>query len=109
MLIQKYWRIFFLIASLLFAQHAAALHVYAHLNQPNTSAQQFDQAQQDSDPASQKWCELCLTLAELGNGITSTSAPLALLAVPFHFSAVDHSDLSPRTQLPYRSRAPPAL
>jgi hypothetical protein len=109
MLIKKHWRIFFLIASLLFAQHAAALHVFAHLHQTNSNIEQFDQTKQDSDAAGLKWCEMCLTLAEMGNGIASAETSLTFHASHFHFSAVDSAEFSPPTHFAYRSRAPPAL
>jgi hypothetical protein len=108
MLMKKHLRIFFLIATLLFAQHAAALHAFAHLNQSGITAQQADETKQDGDISSKKLCELCLALAELGNGIVSTSAVQSFQQNHFHFSAADQVDFFSPLLFAFHSRAPPA-
>ena len=104
---QKTLRIFFLIASLLFAQHAAALHLFTHALQVNDRVEQTAEPKQDGELAGKKLCEQCL-MAELGNGIASGSASLALQQHQFHFAPVVRFDFSPQALLAFHSRAPPA-
>jgi hypothetical protein len=108
MLIKKHLRIFFLIAALLFSQHAAALHAFAHQYPSDTAAQLADDTKQDGVLSGKKLCELCFALAELGNGVVSTSATLSPQQNHFHFSAAKQVVFFPSSHLAFHSRAPPA-
>lgn len=108
MLLKKPLRIFFLIAILLFAQNAAALHLLSHAFQAKDSVQLTVEPKQEGDLAGKKLCELCLTLAELGNGIASCAPTIALSQQQFHFTPVTHFDFSPQALFAFHSRAPPA-
>jgi hypothetical protein len=108
MLLKKPLRIFFLIASLLFAQHAAALHLFAHAFQANDSVVEMNESKQDSELANKKLCELCLTLADLGHGIVSSATHFSLQQNQYHFTLLVDLGFSPHTLLAFHSRAPPA-
>ncbi len=108
MLLKQPLRIFFLIACLLFAQHAAALHMFTHALQANDRVELTAEPKQDSDLAGKKLCELCLTLAELGHGMASCAPTIALSQQQFHFTSVAHFNFSPQALLAFHSRAPPA-
>ncbi len=106
--VKKLLRIFFLIASLLFSQYAAALHLFAHALQANDSVELTAEPKRDGDLAGKKLCEQCLTLAELGNGIASSSISLLLQQQAFHFPTVVQVTFSPQALFAFHSRAPPA-
>jgi hypothetical protein len=95
--------VFWLALLLPLAQLGAAVHGYAHLQDP---------AKTSSDKHLLASCDVCVAAAVIGAGAAPASTPAAVLPAPLqHPAPLQPAAIAPPFQaaVPYQSRAPPAL